>query len=86
MSLPDELTEALKRAIQEDPSSPTRSSVVARAIAEYLEANYPSALRKEKEIKGPKVLTHLQGVERRGPSPTLRAAKLDLPGWTEVED
>ena len=84
VTIPDELAEALERAVEADPSKPSRSRVVSEALARYLVWRYPEALAR-KPVRGPSVLAALKSAKPRAPSPTLRRRRLRLPRWVEVE-
>jgi metal-responsive CopG/Arc/MetJ family transcriptional regulator len=84
VTIPDELAEALERAVEVDPSKPSKSRVVSEALARYLAWRYPETLARG-HIKGPSVLAALKSARPRAPSPTLRRSRLRLPKWAEVE-
>jgi len=84
ITIPDKIAEALERIAHTDPSNPPRSRIVSDALVRYIASLYPELLRRG-PVKGPTVLIALRSAVPRGPSPTLRKAKLALPKWSKIE-
>jgi len=84
VTIPDELAEALNRAVRLDPLKPSKSRIVSEALMRYLALKYPGLIRL-RPVKGPTVVAALKTVKPQAPSPTLRRARLRIPRWVRVE-
>lgn len=83
-TIPENIADALERAVRLDPTRPPKSRIISEALLRYLTSLYPELFRRSK-ASGPSVLVALKTPRPRGPSPFLRTTKLGLPKWKRIE-
>ena len=83
-TIPEHVAEALDRFIEQDPTNPPRSRIIAEALVRYISSFYPELVRRA-DGKEQTVVATLKSARPRTPFPTLRRTPLNIPKWKLVE-